>query len=1064
MKWRGCFLFFLLSFYFITAARGQLITFSVKNERLEKVFLLIEQQSDHHFIYTTEQIEKAKPVTLSVLNEQLSSVLDKCFSGQPLLYNINEKNITVKEKKVVASERSLRGKILDQNGNPVRGVTINIKGTPLVVASDSNGEFGFDNAPLNVTLILTSVEIEPLERYVGDLSFVEMRVSIKVGVLDETIVIAYGKSTRRTGTGTVTSIKKEEIAKQPISNPLSILSGRVAGLQMTQVSGTPGSPYIIRLRGQNSIASGNDPLIILDGIPYPYTSLNSFFGGGIIASPLATLNPSDIESIEVLKDADATAIYGSRGANGVILITSKKAGNNATNVSVRSYLGAGKVAGRMELLNTSHYVRMRKEAFANDGLVPDASNAIDLAVWDTARYTDWQKELLGRTMTVADTKLEFSGGNQQTRFLFSAGYHGESTILPDKSFGEQKLSGSINVQHRTSDQRLQFSMTTAYSRNTTKLPINDLSGYILLAPNAPALYSPEGELNWEKSTWQNPLSELRKTYRSESENLLANMTISFQLLKELEVKAMLGYDMVRVVDHTRTPKSSFDPALPSIASAGFGNGSINTLIAEPQLSYRKSIKQLQLEALAGATFQSSNRRNFSQIGSGYSSDDLLYSLASASTILSGTETDIRYRYMGVFGRLTANWKQRYLVSLNARRDGSSRYGPSNRFANFGSVGLGWIFSKEAALQKMRWLSHGKLKLSAGLTGNDQIGDYNYLDLYNANTFPYQGVIAFQPRQLFNPTFNWERVVKYEAAIDLGLFNDRLLLAANYYHNVSDNQLVQYGLPPSTGFNGILKNLPARIQNTGIELEASAIPVKNKDWNWTTAFNITFPENKLLRFDNLASSTYANTYVVGQSLFITKAYHSEGVDPATGYYRFTDYDQSGTISAPNDQQAIVFTGQQWFGGWQNTISYRQFSLSFLLQFTRQQYASTYLNLFGMPGTFTNQPTLVLDRWTKPGDNEPIQKYSVSGSSASTAFFYYRSSDAAFSDASFIRMKNLYLAYDFKKVVGKKLKPNSCTIFLQAQNLFTISKYQSLDPETRSLMPPVKMITGGFQFSL
>lgn len=1058
---RFCLLF--LSFSFVNLARGQLLSFSVNKEPLEKVFLLIEQQSGYNFIYTGEQLTSALPVTVTVTGESLSAVLDKCFSAQPLTYFINDKHILIKTKDLSVNKRTLRGRVVNEEGTGVAGVTVSVQGTSVQTATNQQGEFTLNNVATGAIIVVTGAEIEPLELNTRELPFVQLQVKPKVGTLDETYVIAYGKSSRRLATGSVTSIKKEEITKQAISNPLAILSGRVAGLQVTQVSGTPGSPFIIRLRGQNSIASGNDPLIIVDGVPYPYNGMNLLYGSGILASPLATINPSDIESIEVLKDADATSIYGSRGANGVILITTRKAQGSTTNITIRSYAGFGRAASKIKLLNTPQYIAMRKEAFANDGVVPTSANALDLAVWDTTRYTDWQRELIGNTMHVADTKLEFSGGNAQTRFLFGAGYHGESTVVPDKKFGEEKLSGNVNIQHRTLDQRLRFSLTTAYARNVTKLPRNDLAGYLFLSPNAPRLFNDLGDLNWENSTWQNPLSELRKIYRSESENLMTNLNVSFQLLQSLELKATVGYTMVRVRDHVRMPKSSYDPAQPSIATASFGSTTLNTLIAEPQLRYHKSIKQLTFEALVGSTFQSSTQRSMTQNGSGYSSDDLLHSIAAASQVITGSESDVRYRYIGAFARLSANVKQRYILSLNGRRDGSSRYGPANRFASFGSVGAAWIFSQEPLLGQLSWLSHGKLKASAGVTGNDQIGDYNYLDIYNASVYPYQGVIGLQPRQLFNPTFNWEKVTKYEVGIDLGLLANRILLSSNYYINTSDNQLVQYGLPPSSGFSGILRNLPARVRNTGVELELSATVVKSKNWQWQSSFNITFPKNKLIRFDNLASSSYANTYVVGQPLFIAKTLKSEGVDPATGYYRFHDFDRSGAITTPNDQQRVVFTGQEWFGGWQNSLNYRQLSLSFLVQFTQQKNAYSYVNLFPMPGSFNNQPVLVMDRWQKPGDNSAMQRFSVSGSDAGNAFFYYRSSDAAYSNASFLRLKNIYLSYSFDRILGRKLSANQCTIFLQAQNVFTISSFESIDPETRSAMPPIRMFTGGFQLS-
>ena len=1060
MKWRGSFLFFLLSFYFITAARGQLISISVKNESLEKVFVLIEQQSDHHFIYTSEQLAKARPVTLSVTNEKLIQVLDKCFAGQPLDYRIVERNITVKEKPVVILSRELHGKVVTENGEPVAGITVAVKNTALISSSDGNGEFGFPAAPLRVTLLVSGAEMESQEDVVGEAPFAFITVNKKVGVLDETFVIAYGKSTRRMATGSVTSIKKEEIEKQPISNPLSALTGRVSGLQVTQISGTPGSEFTIRLRGQNSMANGNDPLVIVDGVPFPYSSLHTIFGGGIAASPLAILNPSDIESIEVLKDADATAIYGSRGANGVILISTRKAQTGMTTVSIRHYSGAGRVTRTLNLLKTSDYLQMRREAFANDDNTPTPTGAPDLLVWDSTRYTDWQRELLDNTMQITDTKLELAGGTASTKFLFGAGYHRETTTLPSSAFSERKYSFNLNLQHKTTNQKWNFGFSTAYAGNRTNLPQSDLSNLIILPPNAPALYKENGDLNWENSTWSNPLSVLRKRYWSQSENFLNNLTVSFAIVKGLEAKASLGYSMTRIRERSATPLSSYDPALNSISSAGFGNSGISTLVTEPQLLYSRSGPLWNFKAIAGITLQSSNQHSLYQSGSGYASDDLLGSLKAAAQISSASENDIAYRYTGIFGRLTADWKQKYLLSLTGRRDGSSRYGPANRFATFGSVGLGWVFSSEPWLTKSSFLSFGKLRISAGTTGNDQIGDYNYLDLYSPLSFTYQGVVPFQPVQLYSPAYSWELVRKWEAVLDLGFWENRLTTILRYYHNQTDNQLVQYALPPSTGFNGILKNLPARILNNGWELELIGTPVQSKDWKWMVSGNLTIPYNKLLRFDNLSSSSYANTYVISQPLTIAKRYAYLGID-SVGNYRFQDANRDGHISAPNDQQTVVNTGLQYFGGLENTLTWKKLSLSFLLQFVGQKYAPTYTAKFGKPGTLSNQPIDVLDRWQESKTFSTVQKFSVSNSANNTAFNNFRLSDGAYSNASFLRLRTLYLSYDCMNVHTRKAGLTNLQVYLQGQNLFTITNYRSIDPETKSFMPPVRMLTAGLQ---
>lgn len=1064
-KWRHRFLrkVLLLVFLFVSLnGLAQTFTFSFQRASLARVFAQIEQRSDYRFLYSEEVLALGNPVSFTVNNAPLDSILRLCFYQQPLGYSMEGKHIIVRKKiieKPVPLTRELRGKVVNTENEPLAGITISIKQSGMAMATDVHGEFYFMNLPAKATLLVTGGEIVPQEVEASPNSYQLIVVQQRMSVLDETMVIAYGKTSRRLSTGTVFSVKSNEIAKQPISNPLAGLVGLVPGLQLTPLSGSPGSQYTIRIRGQNSLVNGNDPLIVVDGIPYPVTTINSFSGAGVFSSPLAILNPDDIESIEVLKDADATAIYGSRGANGVILIITKKPTAGKTRVQARTYGGFGRITRNLELLQTPDYIQMRREAYRNDGTTPTTANAPDLLVWDTTRNTDWQKEFIGNTMRVFDGKIDVSGGTALTQFLFNTGIHRESTVLPDDDFGERKFSAGVNIHHHTEDNRFDLNVATTYSRNDTYLPQGDFTSQILIAPNAPALYKPTGELNWENSTWLNPLSTLRKTYRSESESSINTISLAARPLPGFEAKVTVGYSMIRASDRIRTPKSSFDPAQNASVSAGFGSNMINTLIIEPQINYKRDLKSLRLEVLTGGTIQSTSQKGLSQTGTGYPSDDLLNSLRAAATVTTNGETNLSYRYTGLFSRITASLKQRYLLTLNARRDGSSRYGPESRYATFGSVGTSWVFSKENFLSKSKLISFGKIKFSAGVTGNDQIGDYNYFDLYTPSLFPYLGITPYQPNKLYNPEYSWEKVYKVETGLDLGFWKDRVLIGLNYYHNTTGNQLVQYPLPPSTGFTGILRNLPAKIRNTGVEIVLSTVNIQQKNLKWSTSFNLTIPKNKLLAFDNLANSSYANTYVIGKPLTIAKRYFNLGVDPQTGIYIYQDVDRDNKISAPNDQQSVVFTGQQYYGGFENVIQYKKLTISLNLQFVRQKNATSYLSLFGRPGTVSNQPRLVMNRWQHAGDITSIQRFSNSNSLATTGYSNLRLSDAAYSNASFIRLRNLYLSYE-----ALKTKVGELQVFLQGQNLFTITKYQSFDPETKSLMPPLSMLTLGLLYKL
>ena len=1049
-------------------AAGQNFSFTFKRTALSYIFTQIEQQSNFQFIYTEELLDKSLPVTFSAKNISIDSLLRLCFKQQPLDFIKEGQHIIIREKiieKPAPPVRELRGRIINEEGDPAMGITIAIKNSNLITASDEQGEFVFVKAPVNVILQVSGVQINPQEFVVGSRNDVLVVVQKKITMLDETMVIAYGTTTKRASTGSIQKLSKEELSHQPVTNVLAGMEGRMTGVQISQSSGLPGSNFSIRIRGQNSIANGNEPLYIIDGVPFPSTSLTSTMGGGggAKASPLSGINPEDIESIEVLKDADATAIYGSRGANGVVLITTKKARSAETKVEANFFTGWGRVTRLLPLLGLSDYLSMRREAFRNDGINPTNSNARDLLLWDTTRYTDWQKYLIGNTMHTTDVNIGISGGNQLTRLSLNGGYHKESTILPG-DFGEEKKSLRFSMSHSSSDRRFQVGLSGSFMKNQTFLPRNEMASYITLPPNAPAIYTPDGKYNWENSTWTNPMALLEQKYNTNSGNLISNLNISYKFLDGLEARISLGYSSVHFNEHTSRPSISYDPGFSSITSAGFGNNQVETFIVEPQLSYRRGVKKARFEFLAGSTLQETDQEALVISGSGYQSDDLLGSIQSAAIIRITTDVKTKYKYAGIFARISFNWDNKYLLSLNGRRDGSSRYGPENRFANFGSVGTGWIFSREKFMASSKLLSYGKLKFSAGITGNDQIGEYKFLDSYNPYFLNYQGVSTLAPVQLYNPAYSWERVTKMEGGLELGFLNDKVLFTANYYNNLTTNQLVQYALPAITGFQGILKNLPARIRNYGWEFELNNTILKNKNFQLTADLHLTIPRNKLLAFENLASSSYANTYVIGMPLSISKRLTYTGVDKATGNYTFLDANNDGKISSPSDLSSVVFVGQQWYGGFESNLKYKRISAGFFAQFVRLRHTSTYVIQFSRPGAMVNQPVYVLERWQNEGQVTDLQKFTNSNSAANTAYTNYRRSDITLGDASYIRIKNIYCNYDLPGQVCNKVGMKTITAFVQMQNPITITNYKGLDPETKSLIPPLKMLTAGFRLTL
>ena len=808
-------------------------------------------------------------------------------------------------------------------------------------------------------------------------------------------------------------------------------------------------------------------MYLVDGVPFPASPLSSnVLSSEIIpaANPLNVINPADIESIEVLKDADATSIYGSRGANGVVLITTKKGKAGKTVVDINMSQGFGKVTNTMDILNTEQYLEMRREAFANDGTVPQPWEH-DLTLWDSTRYTDWQKLFFGRTAHFTNAQASISGGSANTQFMFRGGYSRQTTVFPG-DFAYQRRSDLLNINHSSYDKNFTASLSVNYVDDNNNLPALQLTrNAVTLPPNAPAIYDENGDLNWENLTWINPFASLRRKYESNTNNLNTNAILSYQVSDGLRIKTNLGFSQIHLKEINTEPISSFNPDWARTSgSANFGENTVKTWIIEPQVEYQRNIAKGKLSILIGSTFQKSVQENQVLIASGFPSDDLIENIQSAADFNSSSNHS-EYRYNAVFGRINYNWEGKYLFNLTGRRDGSSRFAPGNQFANFGALGVAWVFSNEDFVRNsLPFLSFGKFRGSYGTTGNDQIGDYGYLDTYSSTVLPYQDEIGLFPVRLPNPDYRWETNNKLEFGMELGFLNDRFFLTASWYRNRSSNQLVGLSLPVISGFSSIQSNLPATVQNTGWELVLNTINTKSDVFSWTSSINITIPRNKLLEYPNLEGSPFANTFVVGESLDITKTNRFLGVNPQNGVYEFQDEDEDGNISFPNDVQTVNFLGQDFFGGVNNTLVYKGFQLDIFFQFVKQTGFDQQV-AFTMPGLVGNQPETVLERWQNPGDISSIQRFSQSFGENFISYSARNESDQVVTDASFIRLKNISISYQLPSLWLEKIYFKNVRIYAQGLNLITFTDYEGIDPETRSisLLPPLRTFTGGIQLT-
>jgi TonB-linked SusC/RagA family outer membrane protein len=1052
---------------------AQTVTLDLDNVPLVAAFKQIQRQTGYAFIFSNRDLANAKTVTIHRRQAALDEVLQACLAGQPLVYQLFEKTIIIKARPqtpvetlpIPLSPIDVHGRVVDDKNEPVPDVNVNVKNGSRATVTDKDGYFLLKGVDERAVIILSAIGFKTSELYVrGEMGTI--RLEISRSKLDQVVIIGYGTTTQRLSTGAVDNVTSAEIERQPVSNPILTLEGRVPGLFITQNAGYSGANMAVSIRGQNSLNNSaplytGSPLYVIDGIPFgsaPVEQSSGGFSAGANTgfSPLNTINAADIESISVLKDADATAIYGARGGNGVILITTKKGRGGSTQFNVDLSSGLGEATHRIPLLSTEQYLNIRKQAFANDGVTPTTTNAPDLTVWSQTAHTDFPKLLIGRTSHQDKGTISVSGGDNYTQFLFGGNYRHESTVY-HTSTADNAGQFFLNLQHRSHDEKFGISVSTSYNVDNNTVPAYSLSSAnYSLPPNYP-VYNPNGSLYFGTG-YTNPLAALNIQNNMKSDNLLANTGVHYMLLPGLDVKVSLGYNRINVEGATIAPPSAFNPATVFTTTSTLNNNYIKTYIAEPQINYSHTWGKGKLTALLGGTWQETqNVQPYFVVGT-FTNIELARSLG-ALTVLVKSSGYTDYKYASEFGRIAYQWNNKYLVSGNLRRDGSSRFGSDRQFGTFGSIAGAWIFSNEGFIRNsLPWLSYGKIKSSYGTVGNDRIGDYSYESVY-FNQAAYGPVNGLVPGNIANPYLQWEVTKKLDAGIELGFIQDRVLISAGYYRNRTSNLLGSTGLAAQVGSSNYNTNLPGTVQNKGIELELTTVNIKNsRKFSWTTSLNLTMPNNKLLAFPNLASSVYANTYVLGHSLNPIRVYSFAGFQ--NGIATVNDINKDGVITYglnANGKGDLILDGDsdpRIYGGLNNSFSYKGFQLDILFQAVKRKAQRGDLSFAAYPGRGYDIPSSLVSL--------PLKYSATSGTPAANAWSYYTGSDAAIEDASFVRLKNVSLAYHLPQEWIKRLRLSSAQVYLHGQNLLTFTKYKGQDPETLSnSLPPLKMLIAGIQ---
>jgi len=1106
---------------------AQRITYVKQGTTLDQVFQEIKKQTGFKVLYSNQMVNGSLRVNADFKNLDVKMVMDVLLKDQPLSYEIEDKLIMIRERNkgvldrvaaIFAEDMEINGQVVNKKTNePLSGVSIKIRNKRVGMGTNSKGEFKLSKLDRNAVITFSFVgfdsvqvrlsEIQEMQDGGGSFSknlnirkiagsyFLTVALEPSVSYLDETIVQGYGKTDRRMATGNISKVTAEDIEKQPVMNPLLALQGRVPGMVVTPTSGYASGVVKVEIRGRSTINSKftSDPLYIIDGVPLTYLEIggfSSYEGGstGVIQnglpnpgggqSPLYNINPADIASIEVLKDADATAIYGSRGANGVILVTTKKGKIGATSITADISQGISKVTRYTEMLNTQQYLEMRREAFKNDGIVPTALNAPDLMLWDTTRYTNWQKELWGNTGKMTNVSTAISGGNENTQFRISGNYTRQTEILT--ASGANKRAGfAFNLSNYSPNRKFK----TTLSVNYTYSNVNNVntSSAVLLPPNAPPIFNSDGGLNYQE--WNDaalpysyPFGGLKAIINSETYLATANLNLAYELFRGFELSSSLGFNNSQNSGGSTTTITSQNPIFNPVGSATNSINNNRNWIAEPQLNYKTDIGKGKFTALLGATLQSTVSNANYIYGYGYTDDNLLGAIGLAP-ITQIQDRSGQYKYAALFGRLNYNWDDKYILNISGRRDGSSRFGPGKQYGNFGAVGLAWIASQETWIKSIlpAFVSFVKLRGSYGITGSDGVGDYQYLTQWSSAIegsaiLSYNGVTPLVSLHAVNPDYRWQVNKKLEGGLSLSFLNDRINFETAYYRDRCNNQLTDYPTPVFSGFSKVTANWPANIQNSGWEFSLSAKLLTTRNFSWSVSMNGSINKNVLLDYPDIEHSPYATQYFIGRPLNAKYVFHYTGLNPLNGEYSFDDYHRDGILmwnqsvkpgEGNDDRYVTLNIDPKFVGGLGNEFRYKNWNLSLFFQYKNQMGANSAIS-GDIIGSMVNIPLDIYNnRWSQPGQQAKYARLTTSSGAVSDS--NVKSSDLAFTDASYLRLSNVSLSYTLPE---KLMKNKRINIFMHAQNVWTWTRYEGLDPDTQSFsaMPTAKIFTAGLSLTL
>ena len=1091
---------------------SQNIRFSGKRVPLPEVFSSVERQTGFLFMYMEPVLESSKPVTIKADNIPLEQFLSEVFKRQPLQYDIRGKTIFISLKPAVPStERKssnelfgvnaealidVRGRIVNENGEPMQGVSVMVKGINKGTTSDITGAFQITvEESETVELEFSFIGYENKTIRVGNQRDFIITLTKLNAELSDVVVVGYGTQKITNVTGSISSVSAKQLKDRPVSSFSEAIAGQVAGVQVQQTSSAPGGGIVLKIRGISSVSASNTPLYVIDGLPIDNTSSESFAQGRGAGdqspmNPLTSINPEDIESIDILKDASATAIYGSRGSNGVILITTKKGTRGKSKVGLTVSGGWQDVEKKVPIMSLEQFVQRQIDAkniswVRVGGQASDPNSARTSEFYkipdeykdlSKIQYHDWQNDLY-RTAPIQNYQLSVSGGNENVQHYISANYMDQEGVSIGSGFKKYSLRGNIDA--KVTD-RIQVGLRIAPTFSITKQ--NQASGIYGTSTRALStlpvypLYFSDGRyansftFHYDdgSSTTDGYLNPVAQSYGIndlvEQFSTIGTLFASVKVLKDLTFRSSFNADVNSFLNNRYYGPYVFNA---STGDARAFNSRNITWVNENTLTYENTLgDKNHITVLAGFTSQKSALKTSFVSARGYT-DDRIQTI-NAGIISGGSSIESRSSLLSMLARLNYNYDDRYLLTATVRRDGSSRFGSANRWGVFPSASVGWRISEEKFMSKLPFVSELKIRGSYGLTGNNQIGDYTAYGLIEPDWNYVLGagngdVVAGSIQStIANPSLGWEKGKQIDAGFELGLFQNLLFFTVDYYDKLTSDLLLFVPVPQSTGFTDALRNIGS-VRNKGVELSLQTRNIKSKDFLWTSNLNISFNKNKVETLGLTGAPIIAAQRAVENDLtHITKlcsplgsyyGYIFDGVFanqqeldkypslPGTlvGDARFRDINNDGSITI-EDQTVIGDNYPDFTYGISNTISFKGFDLNVLLQGVQGVEVlnlakrTPYRDIGASFSSYWKSPA-------EPGDGRNFQPGESSNNRLISSWYV--------EDASYFRIKNVTLGYRLpSKLFGRTDVVQDARLYMNIQNLHTFSKYTGYNPDVNT----------------